>query len=265
MVGQLDLLRQAVTFTAGLHGALPVSGGAPLPFPPMRVRSSLTALVLLACARGEHMPSDTTRVELQPPAAVIAARRASLAAMANDSMTRAQQDSILRASPGYVVDSARSPEDDLRRFRSGLPEVRELYGPSSRDELLSAFDRAVTTADDAALGALTISRAEFAWLVYPSSPYTRPPTVQPAGLVWRLIASSGDVGRRRLLERLGTSYAPLAHHCPLAPEVQGDNRIWNGCTVTHRLPDGRTVTQRLHGPIIQRHGHFRFVSLANDF
>jgi hypothetical protein len=38
-----------------------------------------------------------------------------------DSVARARQDSINRATPGYVIDSLLPPEEEARRFRDAFP------------------------------------------------------------------------------------------------------------------------------------------------
>src|SRR5512138_1154903 len=53
-------------------------------------------------------------------AGVVSRRSAAADSTSADSIERARQDSINRSQPGYVVDSARPPEEDLRRFRDVL-------------------------------------------------------------------------------------------------------------------------------------------------
>jgi hypothetical protein len=65
------------------------------------------------------------------------------------------------------------------------------------------FVRAVERGDRAALEQMELTQAEFAYLIYPSSPYTRPPYRQQPEIVWMLQRESGAVGLARLVDRLG--------------------------------------------------------------
>ena len=189
----------------------------------------------------------------------------SLAAVRADSVARARQDSINRAQPGYVVDSIRSPEEELRRFRTGLAAATALEGgAASRDALIHAFVAAVEAADTVALQRLVVSRAEYAWLVYPSSAFSHPPYYQPIGLAWRLSTAPSERGITRLLTRNGgRSLGFVSYNCPRPPVVEGKNRIVSGCITL--LRDGaETVPRRLFGAVIEREGRFKFLSYAND-
>ena len=231
------------------------------------IRLALTAL--LACApQTDRHPADTTTTVLVPPDAVQRARQDSLVSLRRDSLAFARLDSAARAIPGYVVDSARTMAEELDRFRAGLTEVSAFSGGTvSRDALIDAWVAAVNARDEPGLGRLTISRAEYAWLVYPHSSYARPPYSQPAALAWRLASKQSDVGRRRLLERFETESLGFASYaCPTSPTREGPNALWIGCTVSRRPPGSLApVSQRLFGAIIERDGGFKFLSLGNDF
>jgi len=110
-----------------------------------------------------------------------------------------------------------------------------------------------------------MSRAEFAYLVYPESPYTHPPFTQAPGLVWLSIRNPSLTGAGRLLQRLGGARLGLrAMECPAEPERQGANRLWNGCTVLLTRRGEAPARRRLFGTIIERAGRFKFVSYRND-
>jgi hypothetical protein len=165
-----------------------------------------------------------------------------------------------------VVDSSLPLEEALRRFRVGLPVVKELSGGApTRDALVRRFVRAVEQRDTAAVRAMVLSRAEFAYLYYPDSPFTREPHKQMAGLVWFFTQANSSKGVTRAFNRLGGQ--PLAyrgHQCNVRPKRQGPNRLWEDCVV--RLGQGNTDAElRLFGSIIERDGRLKFVSYANDF
>jgi hypothetical protein len=176
------------------------------------------------------------------------------------------EDGSRRPRPGYAVDSVLPPEEALRRFRAGLTPVARLAGgATSRDRLVAAFVRAVETRDTSALRGLEMSKAEFAYLLYPSSIYTRPPFQQQPEIVWMLQRANGGAGYRRLVERYaGRPLGYRGHRCDGEPEVRGENRIWGGCTLGYQRARGDTATGRLFGAILEREGRFKFVSYAND-
>jgi hypothetical protein len=52
--------------------------------------------------------------------------------------------------------------------------------------------------------------------------------------------------------------------CDAEPTIQGENRIWGGCTATMREGGGAPVTAKLFGAILERGGRFKILSYAND-
>lgn len=165
-----------------------------------------------------------------------------------------------------VVDSSLSLDDALDRFRVGLPVVSRLSGGAlTRESLVGRFVQAVERRDTAAVRAMVLSRAEFAYLYYPHSPFTREPHKQMAGLVWLFTQVNSSKGITRVFDRLGNG--PLSyrsHRCNVRPQRQGPNRLWEDCVL--RLGDGPAASEvRLFGSIIERDGQLKFVSYANDF
>lgn len=184
-----------------------------------------------------------------------------------DSLARARQDSINRATPGYVVDSILPVEEEIRRFTADLPSrpTRLANGAESRDALVRRWIAAVEQGDSLTLIHLALNRPEFALLVYPSSPYTKAPMRQPPWLVWRLLSDASVQGFRRTIERLGGKPLRVVDWtCPNEPDVQGENRIWSNCRIRRVRADGDTLSQRLFGPIIARDGIYKFVTLATE-
>jgi hypothetical protein len=185
-----------------------------------------------------------------------------------DSVARARQDSVNRAQPGYIVDSILPIEEQLRRFRAGIAETPSHFdgGISSADQLVRSLIRSLEAADTASLVRLTISRAEFAYLVYPESPFAAPPYRQAPDLVWMRHAATSGTGLKRLLNRL--SGAPLGFRswqCAGQPLVEGRNRIWRDCTVQFGMPGDAPQSKELFAGIIERQGRFKVLSYANGF
>lgn len=179
------------------------------------------------------------------------------------------QGETYRQRPGYVVDSVLPTAEALRRFRVGLPPAPTSLrnAARSRDALVQHFAAAITRGDTAELRAIALDRAEFAYLIYPESPYVRPPYAQAPGVVWMMLQQGSASGLRRLLrdrtERGG--WRLLAHRCDAGATIEGANRLWRNCRVQLARASGDTAWARLFGVIVERDGRFKFASYANDF
>jgi hypothetical protein len=165
-----------------------------------------------------------------------------------------------------VVDSLLPMEEELRRFRADLPAPAALSGGErSRDRLVRRFVTALETRDSAALRAMLITKAEFAHLYFPVSEYTKPPYRQKPSLVWFRMTAVSEQGLSRALARDGGS--PLrfqGYRCETTPTRRGPNRLWQGCRL--RVGGGGTVRERrLFGTIIERGGHFKFLTYATEY
>ena len=165
--------------------------------------------------------------------------------------------------PGTFVDSILPPEEEERRFREGLADPGVLAGGAeSREALVRAFVRAVEWADTAAARRMILSRAEFAWLYYPSTEFTRAPKRMSPALLWFLTMQESEKGIGRLFARRGgQALGYVSSRCAPEPRVEGANRLWDRCTVTLRNGD----SARLFGTIVERGGRFKFVSYQNDY
>lgn len=170
----------------------------------------------------------------------------------------AAQPSTRSAAP---VDSIFPPEEAMHRFRAGLLEVDSLSGgASSRGELVRRFVRAVEKQDTLELRALLLNRAEFAYLYFPTSRFARPPLRTDPALLWFQMQMNSEKGIVRLLRRHGGTDAGFrGHACETAPVMEGENRLWERCTV--RLADGGM--DRWFGTVIERGGRYKLVSYAN--
>lgn len=169
--------------------------------------------------------------------------------------------------PGYVVDSAFSMDEHLTRFQNGVARPAELSGGSrSREALGRVFAHALERADTAALLALQVDRAEFAWLLYPSSPLLRPPYRQPPEIAWLLLRQAGDKGLRRILERrAGQPLKAAGVVCPDSGFTEGENRYWRRCDLLVSPAHGDTIRERLFGVIVERHGWYKVMSYENQY
>jgi hypothetical protein len=184
-----------------------------------------------------------------------------------ESLTRARQDSVNRAQPAYVVDSALAPGEELRRFRDaigGVPATAFTGGSDSREALARRLVRSVERRDTADLSTMALSAREFADLVYPTSRLAQRPYRQGPGLMWAQIMRPSIVGFGRLMrERGGTRYAYQGVLCRATPTVEGSNRVWTGCALWLVGPSRDTVTEAWFDSIIERDGRFKIVSFSN--
>ncbi|HEU4722359.1 MAG TPA: hypothetical protein VFS59_13450 [Gemmatimonadaceae bacterium] len=166
--------------------------------------------------------------------------------------------------PG-IVDSVFPPEEAMRRFREGVPAVSALENAApSRDSLVRSFVRALERRDTAAVRTMVMTRAEFAYLYYPTSPHARPPAQQPPALVWFLHLENSEKGVGRALDRFGGQRIRLrGYTCATPPRVEGANTIWDDCPLRIGA-GGDTATVRLFAGVIERAGRFKILSYAND-
>ena len=219
----------------------------------MRVRLHATFALLVVTVGGACDAPPTVRTAQASPA--------------DSSAIRARQDSIVRSRPGYIVDSILPVEEEIRRFQATLGTAPQAFsrGERSRAALVAAFVRSLERADTTVLLGLVVSSAEFGFLIYPTSPNARPPYRQSPELVWLQRSAASEKGARRLLARFAGR--PLDYRgisCPTPGAAEGDNVIWSGCVVRLGTDDNRnTTTLRLFGPIVERDGQFKFLSLSN--
>lgn len=178
--------------------------------------------------------------------------------------TRADAPPRAQAAPVHI-DSAVPRDEELRRFRHGLIEPAELAGGArSRDALVRSYVGALERGDTAALTALVITKAEFAYTYYPTNPQARPPYDLSPGLMWFLLQQDSRRGMVHAMEeRGGRSFGYLGYRCDRAPSREGANRVWGPCVIRRRRAGGEIVSQRLFGLILERGGRYKFVSLAN--
>jgi hypothetical protein len=168
--------------------------------------------------------------------------------------------------PRVVVDSVFPIEEEIRRFREGLPEVTALSeGAQSMDELVGRFVRAVERADTAALVPLLLTRSEFGWLYYPHTMYTRKPYELSPALLWFQVQNLTDRGALRTFRRHGGR--PLhatGWRCEEAPREEGPNLVWSECRLRLAPAGGEPYEVRLFGSVVERGGVLKLVSLASE-
>jgi hypothetical protein len=164
-----------------------------------------------------------------------------------------------------MVDSVVPIDTALAHFRQGLTEPAGLQaGATSLEELIRTYVSLLERSDTAGLARLALTRAEFAYLYYPTVPESRPPYDLSPGLLWFMIEGNSARGLRGALEeRGGKPLGYVGHRCVGDPRHDGINTVWPSCVVRRLQAPGDTVEEHLFGPILERHGVFKFVTFAN--
>jgi hypothetical protein len=170
--------------------------------------------------------------------------------------------------PGDVIDSILPMEEHERRFREGLPEVTAFGGGErSRDDLARRFLAAVGNRDSIDLHTMTISRAEFAWLLFPHHLYRDPPYELDPGTLWMQFQQGSAKGMARVLERYGgkpLTFRDMECDRDTLQIQSGDMKLWGECDLTYQSGDS-TLTRRLFGSMVELDGVVKFLSYSNDF
>lgn len=170
----------------------------------------------------------------------------------------------LLAGCSRVGDAPSAPPEQLRAFTADLAEQPRTFagGAPSLEALAAQFTRAVQRRDTATVAALHLSRAEFAYLVYPTHPQAQPPYSLPPDVMWMMTEAESAKG-------LGNAVARLAEHSVSVDQVacdgvsrQGVNQVHFGCVAIARASRNRGGIRLRLGPIVERGGQFKFASFA---
>lgn len=163
------------------------------------------------------------------------------------------------------ADAAGDSRVALARFRAGLEEPKQLSGGApSLDALIERFVRALEQRDTAALVHMHLTRAEFAWLYYPTNPQSEAPYNLSPDLMWFMDHGNSEKGVQRLLaDRAGLPLGVVGYRCDPVTSRQGQNMVLGPCVVRRAMSGRDTIEERLFGLIVEREGRFKFVSYAN--
>lgn len=167
--------------------------------------------------------------------------------------------------PAVVVDSALAVDSLLQRFQATLEPTQLLRNAApSREVLTRRYLDALARSDTNALRALHISRAEYAYLYFPTSRMMKPPYELSPEVAWLLLsAESGDGLSAALRKFGGRRFALESVRCPGEALREGSNVIWRECVVRYRSEPQHRGEQALFAAIIERDGQFKFFSYAN--
>ena len=130
---------------------------------------------------------------------------------------------------------------------------------------MKRFVQALQQGDTTSLGRMLITRAEFAYLYYPTSRASKPPYEEAPDLNYMRSREHSGKGIRRALKLIGGRKARYAGYvCSSATRTEGENTLWGPCTVKADTGAGPPAELSLFGAIIERAGQFKFLSYANQ-
>lgn len=167
---------------------------------------------------------------------------------------------------GGVVDSILPIAEQLDRFRKTVADKPDTlrHASNSIANLVTRWTLAIASSDTAALNAMLLDRAEFAWLYYPTSKMSLPPYEAPPQLLWGQMLATSEEGAQNILKLFSAeSFKVLGVNCPNAPVVEGTNQLHEGCRLKLERGGSAPVEQSYFGTIIERDGRFKFVSYAS--
>ena len=167
---------------------------------------------------------------------------------------------------GGVVDSILPIAEQLDRFRKTVADQPDTlrHASASIRALVTRWTLAVASNDSAALNAMLLDRAEFAWLYYPGSRMSLAPYEAPPQLLWGQMLATSEEGAQNILKKFSANSFKIGSvRCPNPPAIEGGNRLHEGCLVRLETPNARAVEGTYFGTIIERDGRFKFVSYAS--
>lgn len=155
-------------------------------------------------------------------------------------------------------------EEELTAFTAGLDErpARLGGGASSLEGLAERFVRTIQERDTASVRSIHISRAEFAYLVYPTHPQAQPPYSLPPAVMWMMMEAASAKAVQKAFSLLGEQKAQVEDVACEDVLAQGQNRFHSGCVALARVSPGREALRFPLGLIVERDGQFKFVSYA---
>lgn len=172
---------------------------------------------------------------------------------------------VERESHG-IVDRSMPIQDALREFQRNVRRVDTLsYAARDRNALVADFIHALERDDSTRLVQLFISKAEFAWLYFPTSLYMHKPYELPPEIAWLLTVADSEKGFKRLTDRLGGRQLAYAGVDCQRQERDSRHTYWRDCFIKYSHPAEGRVQRRLFGSIMERDGKYKFLSYANDF
>jgi hypothetical protein len=182
----------------------------------------------------------------------------------SDGLWIPSQDS-LRKTPGYVIDSVFTPEENLRRFQATVTAPsgnRVSGGAPSTDALLRRYWALLAAGDTLGMTPLIVSRAEYAYLYFPES--VEGASGMPPAVGWELIVRQSGRGLSRALFQAQRGPAPIVRTiCSDEPRVMGKSKLYGPCGVVIRR-DGTEETLWIAKSLLERDGVHKLLGLQNE-
>lgn len=166
--------------------------------------------------------------------------------------------------PVASVATTPTSEDQLAAFTADLGErpARLRGGASSLAEVGARFVTAAQERDTVAIQRIHISRAEFAYLVYPTHPQAQPPYSLPPEVMWMMTESASAKALEKIVATVGKRGAYIQDVVCEGVTSQGQNRLHSGCVAIAGEP-GRGEELRIPlGLVVERDSQFKFASFA---
>jgi hypothetical protein len=223
----------------------------------LRIARDLSALLLMLAAVG---CAGEPAADADRPAGINPA----MLERRSDGIWIPSQDS-LRKTPGYVIDSVFSPEENLRRFQATAPapaENRLSGGAPSTDALLRQYWTLLASGDTLAMAPLIVSRAEYGYLYFPGS--ADETNGMPPAVGWELIVRQSGRGLTRALFQAQQGPTKVERTvCSDTPIKMGKNTLYGPCGVVVRR-DGVEQTIWVVKSLLERDGIHKLFGLQNE-
>lgn len=166
------------------------------------------------------------------------------------------------AGAGAAVDSVLPPGEAHRRFTAafGEPPTALSGGAPSIDSLASRFARAIAAGDSVALTSLFLDAREFAFLYYPTHPFSREPYRLPPDLLWSMHSDARASGMLRLRASIPAAALRASARCR-PPRSEGENHVHADCALVIRAADSGAPVLLPWGVVVSRGGRYKLATL----
>jgi hypothetical protein len=170
--------------------------------------------------------------------------------------------SVLAHEPGYVP-PADPDSASVRLGRRPAPAVSARFsgGASSLDALARAALRAAAARDRGGLTGLCVTRTEFARILWPEFPQSRPVTGATADDGWYFLSRRNAGGIGRLVEEGPLTLVRVERAGP--PERYRNFRLHRGLTIVARAATGEEVRLDDVRTVAERKGVFKIYSMRD--
>ena len=172
--------------------------------------------------------------------------------------------SVLTREPGYVP-PADPDSAAVRTGRRNAPYVSQRFTGGSKS--LAALAKAVLAAsaagDRAALASMCVTQSEFANVLWPEFPQSRPATGATADDGWYFLKRRNESGLGRLIGDWRETPLTFVRVEQGTLEKYKNFRLHRGLTIVARTPEGETVRLADLRTVAERKGVFKIYSMRD--